>query len=257
MGKVSKNDYISGSIKKALLIIECVGNSSKSLKASEVAKMTGLERATAFRILIYLTSLGYIFKDASNNLYSLGHKIFEFGDKSDFLKTLTTYSINHLRNLSSETDLITYLAVLEGPHIMYCDKVSPDGDVTPPRSFRMRQDAHSTALGKAMLAFKSFEELKEIYKSYSLHKHTENTITSLDKFQIELRKVKINGYSINQAETFDYVYGIGAAILDSQNKAIAAISLSGTKSTINVHTIPKLSEKVLMASKLISSEITE
>ena len=157
---MAKNNYLSGSIKKALLIVECVGNSSKSLKASEVAKITGLERATAFRILIYLTSLGYIFKDASNNLYSLGHKIFEFGDKSDFLKTLTTYSINHLRNLSSETDLITYLAVLEGPHIMYCDKVSPAGDVAPPRSFRMRQDAHSTALGKAMLAFKSFEELR-------------------------------------------------------------------------------------------------
>ena len=28
-------------------------------------------------------------KDVTNNLYSLGHKIFEFGDKSDFLKSLT------------------------------------------------------------------------------------------------------------------------------------------------------------------------
>ena len=31
-------------------------------------------------ILTYLTSLGYVFKDHSNNLYSLGHKIFEFGE---------------------------------------------------------------------------------------------------------------------------------------------------------------------------------
>ena len=45
----------------------------------------------------------------------------------------------------------------------------------------MRLDAHSCALGKAILAFKSRDELREIYKSYSLHKHTSNTITSLDK----------------------------------------------------------------------------
>ena len=81
-----KRNYLSGSIKKALLIIECVGKSTKPLKASEVASITKLERATTFRILIYLVSLGYLFKDTNSNLYSLGHKIFEFGDKSDFLK---------------------------------------------------------------------------------------------------------------------------------------------------------------------------
>ena len=251
-----QHNYFSGSIKKALLIIECVGNSPKPLKASEVASMINLERATAFRILTYLTSIGYIFKNTSNNLYSLGHKIYEFGDKSDFLKTLTGYSIEHIRQLSIDTQLITYLAVLEGPHIVYCDKVSPSGD-TAPRSFRMRQDAHSTAIGKAMLAFKSFEELKEIYKSYSLHRHTRNTVTSLDQLYKQLRNVRSLGYSINEAETFEYVYGIGAPILDNQKRAIAAISLSGTKSTINIKNTSILAEKTIHTAELITKEISK
>ena len=249
-------NYISGSIKKALSIIECVGKSTRPLKASEVANSTKLERATAFRILIYLTSLGYLFKDVETNLYSLGHKIFEFGDKSDYLKTLTTLCLNSIRNLSVETEHITYLAVLEGPHVVYCDKVDPTGD-SAPRAFRMRLDAHSCALGKAMLAYKSLEELKEIYKSYSLHKHTVNTITSLDKLHIELRKVRSFGYSVNEAETFDYVYGVGAAILNSQNRAVAAISLSGTKGSINLKTIPNLAKKVIEASRSISLKLLE
>ena len=249
-------NYISGSIKKALSIIECVGKSTRPLKASEVANSTKLERATAFRILIYLTSLGYLFKDVDTNLYSLGHKIFEFGDKSDYLKTLTTLCLNSIRNLSVETEHITYLAVLEGPHVVYCDKVDPTGD-SAPRAFRMRLDAHSCALGKAMLAYKSLEELKEIYKSYSLHKHTVNTITSLDKLHVELRKVRSIGYSVNEAETFDYVYGVGAAILNSQNRAVAAISLSGTKGSINLKTIPNLAKKVIEASRSISLKLLE
>ena len=249
-------NYISGSIKKALSIIECVGKSTRPLKASEVANSTKLERATAFRILIYLTSLGYLFKDVETNLYSLGHKIFEFGDKSDYLKILTTLCLDSIRKLSVETEHITYLAVLEGPHVVYCDKVDPTGD-SAPRAFRMRLDAHSCALGKAMLAYKSLEELKEIYKSYSLHKHTVNTITSLDKLHVELRKVRSIGYSVNEAETFDYVYGVGAAILNSQNRAVAAISLSGTKGSINLKTIPNLAKKVIEASRSISLKLLE
>jgi len=253
---VMTRNYLSGSIKKALAIIECVGKSTRPLKASEVANLTILERATAFRILTYLTSLGYLFKDKKTNYYSLGHKIFEFGDKSDYLKTLTTICLDTIRELSSETEHITYLAVLEGPHVVHCDKVDPSGD-SAPRAFRMRLDAHCCALGKAMLAYKSFEELREIYKSYSLHKHTSQTITSLDKLLSELRKIKKVGYSVNEAETFNYVYGVGTAILDSQGRAIAAISLSGTKGSINVKTIPYLSNKVIKASKEISSKLSE
>ena len=249
-------NYLSGSLKKALSIIECIGKSTGPLRASEVANLTKLERATAFRILTYLTSLGYLFKDKNTNQYSLGHKIFEFGDKSDHLKTLTNLCLDSIRKLSMETEHITYLAVLEGPHVVYCDKVEPTGD-SAPRAFRMRLDAHSCALGKAMLAYKSLEEIKEIYKSYSLYKHTTNTITSLDKLQIELRKIRTNGYSVNFAETFQYVYGVGAAIFDEQKRAIAAISLSGTRSSINVKTIPNLAKKVLTTSHEISSKMLE
>ena len=251
---MTKN-YQSGSVKKALSIIERVGKSTRPLKASEVAKLTKLKRATTFRILTYLSSSGYLFKDTTN-LYSLGHKIFEFGDKSDYLKTLTTLCINPIRQLSIQTQHITYLAVLEGPHVVYCEKVEPSGD-SAPRAFRMRLDAHSCALGKAMLAHKSYEELKEIYKSYSLHKHTSNTITSLEKLYKELRKIRLKGYSLNEAETFNYVYGIGAAIINSQKRAIAAISISGTKGSINVKTIPDLAKKVIDASNKISSKLFE
>ena len=247
-------NYLSGSIKKGLEIIECIGKSPKPLKASQVSSITKLDRATTFKILTYLTSTGYVFKDTKNNLYSLGHKIFEFGDKSDFLKSLTTLCFDYIKKLSNETSHITYLAVLEGPHIVYCDKVDPSGE-SAPRAFRMRMDAHSCALGKAVLAFKARDELKEIYKSYSLHKHTSNTITSLDKLYSNLANVRKNGYSLNEAETFNYVYGIGAPIMDSKKRAIAAIAISGTKGSINIKTIPYLAKKVTETATLISLKL--
>ena len=72
-----------------------------------------------------------------------------------------------------------------------------------------------------------------------------------------LRKIRSLGYSTNEAETFNYVYGVGAPILDIHNRAIAAISLSGTKGTINIKTIPTLAEKVTMTSRKISLKISD
>jgi len=121
----------------------------------------------------------------------------------------------------------------------------------------MRLDAHSCALGKAILAYKSRDELREIYKSYTLHKHTRNTITSLDKLYLNLDRVRKKGYSLNEAETFEYVYGIGAPIMDSQKRAIAGISISGTKGSINVKTVEDLASRVTNTARLISKKLTE
>ena len=90
-----------------------------------------------------------------------------------------------------------------------------------------------------------------------IHKHTDNTITSLDKLIIDLQRVRKKGYSLNEAETFDYVYGVGAPIIDSQNRAIAAISISGTKGSINIKTIEQLSKDVTLTAKLISDKLKD
>ena len=53
------------------------------------------------------------------------------------------------------------------------------------------------------------------------------------------------------------IKNVGAPVLDIQNRAIAAISLSGTKGTINIKTIPTLAEKVTMTSRKISLKISD
>jgi len=87
------------------------------------------------------------------------------------------------------------------------------------------------------------DELKNIYKTYSLYKHTKNTITSFDRLISNLNKVKKNGFSINEAETFDYVYGIGSAILEFEILGAIQLTLifgasSAANETVNPSTPP-------------------
>ena len=58
-------NYLSGSIKKGLEIIECIGKSPKPLKASQVSSITKLDRATTFKIFTYIAAIenGYMPED--------------------------------------------------------------------------------------------------------------------------------------------------------------------------------------------------
>ena len=82
-------------------------------------------------------------------------------------------------------------------------------------------------------------------------------IRDRDKLYLNLEKVRKKGYSLNEAETFDYVYGIGAPIMDSQKRAIAGISISGTKGSINVKTVEGLAYRVSDTAILISKKLIE
>ena len=86
-------NYLSGSIKKGLEIIECIGKSPKPLKASQVSSITNLDRATTFRILTYLTSLGYIFKDTKNSSVNASYiaRLVENVPSSANFERYTTY----------------------------------------------------------------------------------------------------------------------------------------------------------------------
>ena len=71
-------------------------------------------------------------------------------------------------------------------------------------------------------------------KRHGISSHATDMHTHL--LNLAYKKDLIESFSFQNAEqldfeseTFDYVYGVGSAILDSQGRAIAGISISGTK----------------------------
>ena len=140
----------------------------------------------------------------------MGHKAFQFGETSDYLQSISETSREILEDISSQTNLITYLAMLEGSQIVHSDKISSVNSDASHRTFRMRLDAHCCALGKVMLAYRPENEIAAVYKRYNFYPHTNNTISNLNDLKKHLSKIRNVGYSLNYGEAFDNTYGIGA-----------------------------------------------
>ena len=157
--------YINKSLEKSFKILEILSKSIFPLKASNISRKAILSRTTTFRLLSVLTQLGYIHKNKNANTYTMGHKAFQFGETSDYLQSISDTSKDILSELSEKTNLITYLAMLEGSQIVHSDKISKNTDDLRYRTFRMRLDAHCCSLGKVMLAYRPENEIATIYNA--------------------------------------------------------------------------------------------
>ena len=244
--------YINKSLEKSFKILEILSKSIFPLKASNISRKAVLSRTTTFRLLSVLSQLGYIHKNTGTNTYTMGHKAFQFGETSDYLQSISETSKEILKEVSSKTNLITYLAMLEGSQIVHSDQISDNNDDATIRTFRMRLDAHCCALGKVMLAYRPENEIATIYRSYNFYPHTNNTITNLNDLKRQLGKIRTNGYALNHGEAFENSYGIGVAILDKDKRSFAGIALSGSKNILNPKTMMDYVDLLQSASIKIS-----
>jgi DNA-binding IclR family transcriptional regulator len=144
-----------------------------------------------------------------------------------------------LYRVASETGLAAGVGVFEAGHVLLVDRVEPPDSVGQtlvhdrPRDQRdigRELPAHSTALGKVLLAHLSRQELQDYLEERELTRRTPKTIVSRDRLLVELRKIRHRGYAIADGEHDAGLRALSAPIFDFTGTVQAALSLNGALS---------------------------
>jgi DNA-binding IclR family transcriptional regulator len=216
--------YTVDAAAKALSLLDAFTVDRPTLSLSELIERTGLPRATGFRLLATLEECGYVVKDGAE--YTPGFKLFVLGNIVAEGLDLRRQARKHLEALRDETGETVQLAVLEDWQIVHLDRalsrqsvaymVSHVGVILP---------AYCTALGKALLAYRSEDLVYAWASTQELRRLTPNTITTVDALLDELRRIRERGYSIDNEERELGIRCVGAPIFDHEGNPIASISL--------------------------------
>ncbi len=91
---------------------------------------------------------------------------------------------------------------------------------------------HTSAPGKAMVAFLPEAEREAVIKKMSFERHNDRTVTDRDAYRRVLQQVRQNGYSTDHAEQLDGMHCIGAPIFNRHGYPVAAIWITGPSSRI-------------------------
>jgi IclR family acetate operon transcriptional repressor len=160
--------------------------------------------------------------------------------------------MHHLLDMFRET---VNLAILEDGKVVYLEILEGTQSIRMAARPGQRDYAHSTAIGKAMLAHAPAAELEGIVGRYGLPSLTPSTITSLEQLQVELARVRKRGYSVDNIENERGVRCVGAPIFNHQGNGVAAISISGPADRISGSKIEMIGKELVNATRTISEQL--
>ncbi|TLS38405.1 IclR family transcriptional regulator [Pseudalkalibacillus caeni] len=121
MTKLSK----SGSVEKALSIIDCFTNEHSRYTLEELTRVSGFPRSTVYRMLCSLERFGYIIREIVNRevFFSLGFRFLEKASMVIGQIDLRELARQEMSELRRHTGMTVQLAVKDREEAVYIDQM--------------------------------------------------------------------------------------------------------------------------------------
>ncbi|WP_244502352.1 IclR family transcriptional regulator [Streptomyces oceani] len=206
------------------LIMDAFEGRTTRLSLEDIARRTRLPRSTAHRILDQLVRLRWL--EHTEFGYGLGRRALGLGGGDGTHAEIRAAAAGRIHELHMRTGMVVHLAVLDGPEVCYLDKLGGRFANSVPSWVGGRAPAHSTALGKAMLAWLEPEEADRLMDD-TIGRLTRRTIADLPTLHQELNRIRRRrGLSFERGECAPEISCVAMAVRGPEGP-VAALSLAG------------------------------
>ncbi|QLF71537.1 DNA-binding transcriptional regulator KdgR (plasmid) [Peteryoungia desertarenae] len=213
---------------KVFAVIEALVE-EKRVGLADLAQRAMTSKTTAHRLLQTMVELGYVEQDPETEKYGLTLKLFSLGARSLTEQTeLLRVADQAMGKLSRATGETINLGILDDrdQRVVYIHKYDSFYGLSMKSTLGLRNPLHSTSLGKALLAWRDDEELRERIGRMDLVRRAPNTITDPDRLMAELHETRKRGYAEETEESEAGVRCMAIPVFNYLGKPIAAISIA-------------------------------
>jgi IclR family pca regulon transcriptional regulator len=238
-----RTDHVQ-SLQRGIAVLRCFDAEHSEQTLSDVARRTGLTRATARRLLLTLTTLGYAAYDGKH--FSLTPAVLDIGYTYLSSLNVTQIAQPYLEALSERVHESVSVSVLDGYDIIYIARVPTTRIMTISLGLGTRLPAYCTSMGRVLLSELEPGKVAD-HVPDGLEPRTGYSITSRETLERELEKVRAQGWALVDQELEIGVRSIAAPLRDSLGRAIAAMNISThagrtTVEEVHRHFLPALLE---------------
>ena len=213
------------SLEKAFELLELVAQFPEGIPLVDICAKTGINKTTAYRMLMSLVNLGYLQKN-EQNLYTLTLKMFYLSGET--INNLDVLSIARLymQELSDHTHETINLVVQDNIDIVYIHIIQGNNAVRTHAHLGMRAPMYCSAVGKCILAHMTLKEIKHVWDNSVIEKRAANTIIEFSDLLDDLERTKINGYAIDNEENEPGISCIAVPLINYSNRPVGALSIA-------------------------------
>jgi DNA-binding IclR family transcriptional regulator len=239
------------SVSRATELLNAVARAVGSeATARELAVTTGLNRATAYRILRTLEAHGLLNRDPYTREYSIGTAIVDLARAAP-AETWSTRAHELLQTLSLQTRETLALAMGEDGDLRFVDEVRPPDTVGESWLGASAAPLHATSAGKVFLAYA--ERPLTAYVEDPPTRYTENTLGTLASLRDELDQVRSRGYALCRGEYDADSWGVSAPLLNGDQKLLGVLSCWGPASRGEVERFAALGSLIRDAARRMTA----
>lgn len=213
------------SVARAMSILELFSDKRPSLSISEVAELTGLNRATCYRFCQTFRQLGYL-EELADRRFRPGLKTISLAHSALSSRELPELALPYLERLRADINETVNMGLLDDTEVVYVARVLSDHLISLRMYVGSRLPAYASSLGRAMLAFLPEDEATDIIDRSELSPITSHTISDRKRLLAELKKIRKQGYAFNNQEIANGLRGVAAPVLTDDGRPVAAINVS-------------------------------
>jgi DNA-binding IclR family transcriptional regulator len=242
------------SIRRAMSLLKTFTDAQPEWGLTDLAQKVGLNKTTAYRLMSALEYDGMVARDLATGSYRLGPGAIVLGGRALRTNDLHIASHKELEKLAADTGESAALEILVDCDVLIVDQVAGVHVLGAAQEISTRWPAHATSTGKVLLAYLPGPRCDELL-STPLVAYTENTITDLAELQVELSKVRSQGFATVYGELELRFVAAAAPIFNHNADVIAAVSIGGPSDRLQTNQLKFIVSQVVQAAERISQRL--
>lgn len=250
----SSSSYIVKPLKKAIEVLKCVGQFPEPMALKEIAARVSLPKTTVFRYLRTFEAAGMIVHELPADVYRIDTRILGMIDLGTAVERLRRICLPHMRKLQRLCGETVNLAVLEGTDVVYLDIIESSYAVRFHARVGGRDPAHTTSVGKAILAYLP-QEGQNAALPRALRHRTRRSVPDPKSLMLELEDVRRRGYAEDNEENEEGASALGAPLFNTAGAVVAAVSVAAPSFRLTEHRKREIALRLLATTASISSEL--
>lgn len=216
-----------GAVKSAdrtVELLEVLSASDRRLTLTELHRELSYPKSSLYMLLQTLVARGWVEVDAERGTYGIGVRALLVGTSYLDHDPVVRAAIRVMEQVRQDVNETVHLARLDGPDVVYLASRESEHHLRVVSRVGRRLPAHSTSLGKALLATRTREEVEQILPT-ELTALTPNTVIDRNALHDQLVGFRNVGYAHEREENTPGL-GCFAVALPYRNPVMDAMSCS-------------------------------
>jgi len=250
----SKQPESVAAVLKVFAILQALGERDET-GISELSMRLAMPKATIYRFLQTMKSLGYVRQETDSERYGLTMRMFELGTKALQFPDLTELAKTHMQLLADQTGETVHLGTLIDSEIIYVHKVDSRHMLGMYSRVGRRAPLHCTAIGKVLLAWEDPQRRERILEGCDFKRFRDKTITDRTAYAAELQRTRDQGFGQDREEFDDHIRCVGVPVFDRLSQPVAGLSVSFPSFRYSEDKEPAVVAMLQQASRVISGQL--